>query len=329
MKFNTTIDIPQVEYNISHKNKILILGSCFTQNIGEKLLSSKFDININPFGVLYNPLSISNSIKILLLNKKFAQKDIFIHKGIYSSFYHHSSFSSINAETCLNNINHRLEEGTQSIHSADILFITFGTSYVYELKESKQVVGNCHKLPANSFNRFRLNINEIVEEWVNTINDLRKINPNIKIIFTVSPIRHVRDGLHDNQISKSTLLIAIEQIKSELDNIEYFPAYEILIDDLRDYRFYAEDMVHPNNTAISYIWEIFSQTYFSEETQSIIKEWTKIHSCLTHRPINKEGEEYKQFLKQTLLKLKSFSEKYKYICCRKEIEDITLKINGL
>lgn len=329
MKLNTSITIPQSEYNISHRDKILMIGSCFTQNIGNKLLDSKFDVNLNPFGVLYNPLSISESIKIILQNKRFEEKDIFLHNGIYNSLYHHSIFSDINPEVCLEKINTKLEEAVSYLKQINILFITFGTSYVYELKDSKKIVGNCHKLPADKFNRFRLDINHIVDEWSDIITILQQINPKLRVIFTVSPIRHIRDGLHDNQISKSILLIAIDEIQKRISNVNYFPSYEIVLDDLRDYRFYQEDMVHPSNIAINYIWEIFSKAYFTDKTADIIREWSKIQSSIDHRPLNKQGCMYKQFLKQTLLKLRSFSEKYKYICCEKEIEEITLKINKL
>lgn len=327
MKLNTSIDNPKSEYEINHKDKIMMLGSCFIQNIGRKMVESKFNTDINPFGVLYNPFSISKSIKILLQKKTLLEKDLFEYNGIYNSFSHHSSFSNIDPNKCLENINIQLEKSTLFLREANILFITFGTSYVYQLKETNQIVANCHKLPTNLFNRFRLDIDQIVNEWINIINDIRKINPCIKIIFTVSPIRHIKDGLHDNQISKSVLLIAIDHIQKRLNNIDYFPSYEILMDDLRDYRFYSEDMVHPNNTAIEYIWEIFKQTYFNKNTLDLLKEWNKIQSALNHRPINKHSEGHKQFLKQTMLKLKSFSEKYTYICCNKDIETLTLKIN--
>lgn len=328
MEFRTKIDIPESSLSISHKHKILMLGSCFIENIGKLLTDNKFDVNLNPFGVLYNPQSLSQAIRLLIENRKFTDKDIFEYKGLYHSFYHHGSFSSIDKVNCLTGINKQLEKASGDLLQADVLFVTFGTAYVFKSKEIDMVVGNCHKLPASYFDRYRLNVDEITDDWEELIKKLRQINPKLKILFTVSPIRHLKDGAHDNQLSKSTLLLAIDKLQQSVSDTYYFPSYEIVLDELRDYRFYNDDMVHPNDTAIKYIWERFAEIYLSTESISIINEWRKIFLALNHRPLNEQSEEYKLFLRQTLLKLKAFNEKYPYICCSNEISCLENKLQS-
>jgi hypothetical protein len=326
MDFRTKTDIPKPGLDISHKSRILMFGSCFIENIGRLLIDNKFNVNLNPFGVLYNPQSISQALQLLTDEQKFDVDDVFEYKGLYHSFYHHSSFSHYDKEICLEQINDRLEQASCDLRKADTLFITFGTAYVFRNKDSGKVVGNCHKLPADRFDRYRLSIEDIVEDWSSLLKRLKEINPLSQVIFTVSPIRHLKDGAHDNQLSKSVLLLAVDELCKSDKSLHYFPSYEIVLDELRDYRFYNEDMVHPNSVAVRYIWERFAETYMFEETHAIIEEWRKIFSALNHRPLNIDSEEYKLFLRQTLLKLKAFDEKYPYICCEDEISDIKNRV---
>lgn len=329
MDFRTPIEPINPLFDISHHNKILMIGSCFANNIGHKLLESKFNITLNPFGTLYNPISIKKGLEILLNQKLLTEKDIFFDKGVYSSFYFHSSFSSIDKTEYLKKVNESIENASIKLRDANLLIITFGTAYVYEEITTREVVGNCHKLPASNFNRYRLGITNIVDSWTDLINELNRINPKLKIIFTVSPIRHLRDGAHDNQLSKSTLLLAIEEINKRFAQTSYFPSYEIMMDDLRDYRFYESDMCHPSPLAVDYIWEIFDKTYFDDQTRKIILRWNKVRQNLMHRPLNPHGEEYMLFLKQSLLKLNSFQSEYPFISVYSEIETIKGKINSL
>ncbi len=326
MDFRTKINIPQSDLQISHRSRILMFGSCFIENIGRLLIDNKFKANLNPFGVLYNPQSISQALRLLISEQVFTVDDIFEHKGLYHSFSHHSSFSHSDKEKCLEQMNSRLKKASGDLRRADILFITFGTAYVFQNKETGSVVGNCHKLPANHFDRYRLSIEDIVQDWSSLLKQLKEINPSLQIVFTVSPIRHLKDGAHDNQLSKSVLLLAIDQLCKSDQSLHYFPSYEIVLDELRDYRFYNEDMVHPNSVAVRYIWERLIETYMHNETCLIIDEWRKIFSALNHRPLNVDSEEYKLFLRQTLLKLKAFDDKYPYICCEEEISDIKNRI---
>lgn len=322
MNFRTKIDIPVPGFNIDHQDTIIMMGSCFAESIGKELENAKFNINVNPFGVLYNPQSISRALGILKEERLFSGDDVFEYDGLFHSYYHHSRFSDDNITRCLEKINGSIKMASSQLKNADILFITFGTAYVYKLKDQDMIVGNCHKLPADKFERYRLDTEAIVKTWMDTIKELRTINPRLKLIFTVSPIRHLKDGAHENQLSKSTLLLAIDRLCKMHEYVSYFPSYEIVLDELRDYRFYDEDMIHPNNTAIKYIWEQIRKTYFSPRTDSIINEWCKLSAAITHRPFNIQGEKHKHFLKQTLLKIEDFQRKYPYIYCEKEITAI-------
>lgn len=326
MEFRTKIEIPKSGLAISHKSSMLMFGSCFIENIGKLLIDNKFNVNLNPFGVLYNPRSISQALRLLIEKKKFTVNDVFEYKGLYHNFYHHSVFSNIDIDKCIGEINTKIEKSSVDLRQTDILFITFGTAYVFRSKKCNMVVGNCHKLPASDFDRYRLSVDDIAGDWESLIGELKQINPALQIIFTVSPIRHMKDGAHENQLSKSVLLLAIDKLREKTDGLHYFPSYEIVLDELRDYRFYNDDMTHPNTMAIKYIWERFSDTYFSAEAHPVIEEWNKIYLALNHRPFNAETDEYKHFLRQTLLKIKAFSEKYPYICCSAEASELESRL---
>lgn len=326
MQFRTKVEIPRSELFISHQDHIMMLGSCFAENIGEILLQSKFNINLNPFGILYNPVSVSQAINKILERKLYTEADIFEYGGLYHSFSHHGRFSDIDENKCLEKINNSMQLAIEDLDKTKFLFITFGTSYVYQLKENSEIVGNCHKLPASYFTRHRLTIDSIVDTWSKLLNKLIEKKPDIEVIFTVSPIRHLKDGAHENQLSKSTLLLAVDTLCQQFSNACYFPSYEIVLDELRDYRFYAEDMIHPNSTAIKYLWERFSDIYFTDDTKQAINEWSKINMAINHRPINQTGKEYKHFLNQTILKLDTFNAKYPYICCNTERKELDRRL---
>lgn len=320
MEFRTKIETPYLGFELDHRCKMLMMGSCFAQNVGNLLIQSKFDLILNPYGVLYNPASISKALNRLLDKKTFSEDELFEHKGVYNSFWHHSQFSDIDKSRCLERINTAFGKSVERLHDCDVLFITFGTSYVFELQSNGEVVGNCHKLPALVFNRSRLTVDDIVADWTRLIDRLLEVNPRLRVVFTVSPIRHLKDGLHDNQLSKSILLLAVDKLCSEYDACCYFPAYEIVLDDLRDYRFYDEDMVHPNGLAVKYIWGVFSEVFFDKKTIEIISEWNKLQMAVNHRPLNINSSEYGLFVDQTIDKLKIFQQKYPYICCDNEIK---------
>lgn len=294
--FSTHIEIPHSPIKITYTDCVMTLGSCFAENIGKRMSNAYFQLDINPFGVLYNPVSIANSINLLLQNKPFTKEDIFENKSMWQSFAHSSLFSDSTPEGCLQKINSQLNLAVEFIQKIDFLIITFGTAWVFENKKSGKVVTNCHKLPANEFVRRRLSVQEIVVDYTALIDKLKVLFPNLQIIFSVSPIRHWKDGAHGNNISKSTLLLAIDALQQYFQNVHYFPAYEIQLDELRDYRFYGSDMFHPSDVAVNYIWKRFSETYFSTETYELKKRLEKLSIDLAHRPLHPDSVEYKLFL---------------------------------
>ena len=327
MEFYSRITIPQPSFSFSYNEQTILLGSCFVENIGKKLEENKFPIDLNPFGILYNPSSIANAIRLLIEPTEFKEKDLFQKGGIYHSFFHHSRFSSSSESECLKKINEQLALSAQSIRTAKQIIITFGTAWVYQLKESGKIVSNCHKLPEKLFHRRILTTSEIVEEWQTLLQELWGLNPDIKILFTVSPIRHWKDGAHHNQLSKATLLLAIDELQQTYpEQIAYFPSYEIMMDELRDYRFYADDLFHPSAQAIEYIWERFYESMFSKDTFTILKEWKEIQKAIQHKPFHPQSEAYKRFISQTLLKIELFKKKFPFFDIAKEIEEIKKKI---
>jgi len=306
--FRTKVNIPKSDFDFGYKKKAMLMGSCFVENIGARLSSYKYPVDVNPFGVIYNPVSVCSSLRLLMEEREFVEDDLNFHNKLWFSFYHHSKFSNTDSSQCLSDINNGIKESSKELKEADFLFITFGTSWVYELISSGKIVSNCHKLPAKDFNRYRLNVDEIVSIYKDLIVELLVFNPNIKLVFTVSPIRHWKDGAHGNQLSKSTLLLAVEQLVELFDQVSYFPSYEIVMDELRDYRFYSEDMLHISNAAIKYIWQRFADTFLSEESKRIQKQVDKFVLASNHRPFNVNSDSHQTFIKSSLAKLYEFSK---------------------
>jgi len=285
MKFRTEITIPPAGFTITHSDRVMMLGSCFAENISDRMLCTGFTVDANPFGVVYNPASIANSLQRLIHRQIYTEADLFLHEGVYHSFSHHSRFSGADKTMVLEKINERLTDSANFLQQANRLIITFGTAYIYRLVSTREVVSNCHKLPAREFEEKRLTVEQIAELWNNLIGDLRILNPELKIIFTVSPIRHWKYGANANNQSKAVLLLAVDEIVQSRTECSYFPAYEIVLDDLRDYRFYADDLIHPGSQAIDYIWEKFGDAYFNQSTVELIKEYEKERKSLEHRKI--------------------------------------------
>lgn len=297
--FQTKVEISLSPVKIGYEDHVMTLGSCFAENIGKKLTDAYFQVDVNPFGVLYNPVSIQNSIERLIENKSVTEADLFENRKLWQSFSHSSLFTDISPEGCLYKINSRLQRAAGFLQQANFILITFGTAWVFEDIESGRVVSNCHKLPATAFLRRRLTVEEIVAGYSKLINELTNKLPHLKLIFSVSPIRHWKDGAHENIVSKSTLLLAIDALQKQFDRVYYFPAYEIQLDELRDYRFYAADMLHPSDVAVDYIWSRFADTYFDDTTVKIKKELEQLTADLTHRPLHPESEEYQNFRANT------------------------------
>ena len=319
MNLQTPVIFSKASFDITHHSTVLLFGSCFSENIGLKLKENKFSVNVNPFGVLYNPFSIFAAINRLLDKQMFTHDDFIHHNGSYHSFMHHGSFSNINLDDAVVHINKEFSFASKQLEGADFLLITFGTSYVFRWKETGEIVGNCHKIPANEFVRQRLTVEEITFTWSQLIKRLLASNPNLKIVFTVSPIRHFKDGAHENQLSKSILHISIDNLMQQFpSDTFYFPAYEIMLDELRDYRFYADDMLHPSQLAQNYIWRKFAEACFSKETHAVIVEWQRIQQSLSHRPNNAHSDAYKMFVYRTIDDIKAFEQRYPFISCQNE-----------
>ncbi len=313
MNFRTEVEIPKHQNKIDYSKKIMLIGSCFTDNVGLKFKDYFFDVDINPFGVIYNPESVLSSLETLTNKKFISEKNLFSHNQMWYSYSHHGDFSSNEKETVLAKINNRIDFSSDFLQEADFLFITFGTAWVYYLKKTDTVVANCHKQASSNFRRSLLTVSDISFDYIRYLKLLKAVNPNIEVIFTVSPVRHLKDGAVGNQISKATLLLAINEIIDKIDFAYYFPSYELLMDELRDYRFYQEDMVHISNTAVDFIWQKITETFFDEKTVSDLQQSVKIRKALYHRAFNLKSTEYHLFLENTLKEINELKKKNKYI----------------
>ena len=324
--FRTVIDVPKPEKQLSYVDKIMLVGSCFADNIGARLKDHKFRTNHNPFGVLYNPFSIKKDIEILLDKNRLKEADLHYYNDLWFSFRHHSSFSHPDKQECLERINTSLLKASEFLSDAGFLFITFGTAWVYERKADNSIVANCHKLPAGEFNRYLLTVDDIIQNYEQLIDRIRKLNPALKIVFTVSPIRHWKDGAINNQVSKSTLILAIHRLMEKYPDVEYFPAYEIFMDELRDYRFYGNDMLHPSETAVDYTWKIFSDTYIDDTSKELMKEIVKINKAKNHRPMNPSTDTYRDFLRNTIRKIESLQKTHPYLSLDEDLLYFTMQL---
>ena len=328
-KFHTVVELPEYEWQSGYGIKNMFIGSCFTENVGNRMANLKFDVDINPFGILYNPVSVAASLQLLLENRKFTADDLIQWKEIWHSFYHHGRFSSHHQNEALDAINNRLEMSSKNLREIGFLFITFGTAWVYRYKKTGQTVSNCHKIPTKEFERFRLPVESIVDNYVQILSGLQQINPDLKVIFTVSPIRHWSDGAIENQRSKSVLLLAIDEIIKQLgeDFCAYFPAYEIVMDELRDYRYYNEDMIHLTDFTINHIWEKFSERLLNRKSREVSKRVNKFIMAKNHRPQQKGSSEYRKFIQTTLKQIDQFSVEFPYINLTLEKEYFVSEFN--
>lgn len=301
-KFHMVVDIPKYKWETGYNLQNMFFGSCFTENIGSKMAALKYNVDINPFGILYNPASVASGLQILIQKKIFSKSDLVLHDGVWHSFYHHGRFSRESENETIELINSRIRSSSEYLRQTDFLFITFGTAWIFEWIKTGQAVSNCHKIPAREFTRRRLKVEEIVAEYKMLLDQLRSINPKVKVVFTVSPIRHWKDGAIENQRSKAVLLLAIGEIISHFGDgfCNYFPSYEMVMDELRDYRFYADDMLHISDFAVNYIWEKFSETMIGRESKNLALKVSKIVKAVEHKPSGLNSMEYNRFLSEML-----------------------------
>ncbi len=319
MHFRTKIEIPTTKFKISHHTKITCLGSCFAEHIGEKLMNHKMDILCNPTGIIYNPASLANTIDRAIINKDINEDNLFIQQGRWVHYDFHSSMSSSDKHKTTNTINTEIHKLYRQLIGSDVLIISLGTAFVFKLIDNKSIVNNCHKMPNTLFERVILSLTEVKSKLEDIINKLIEINPKLNIITTISPVRHIRDGLIQNQRSKSTLHLAIQELNDKYEQLYYFPSYEILLDELRDYRYYDRDMLHPSKVAIDYIWDLFSTEFFSDKTIQLNKKIQAIKNAMEHRPFNPNSNEHKEFKESQLKKIETLLKEEKTLNLEKEI----------
>ncbi|MEO7530180.1 MAG: GSCFA domain-containing protein [Sediminibacterium sp.] len=326
MKFHFEFDIKKAEQSIGHQQQLLLMGSCFTENIGEKLRKHKFTILENPNGILFNPVSVAEALDSYIENRIITTADIFEHNETWHNWKHHSRFSGITAEECVEKINAATHAAHHYLKQADHLMITLGSAWLYTLTDEAtnaktgSVAANNHKAPANWFQKRLMVVEETVNVLQKVLDKVAQFNQNLPIIFTISPVRHLREGLIENNRSKAVLIQAVHQlVEKNTASLYYFPAYELVIDDLRDYRFYAEDLVHPNYQATQYVWEKFMTACMSEDTRSLMKEIAEINLAYQHKPFNPLTQQHKDFLNACLTKTKMLQSLYPYLDFRNEL----------
>ncbi|WP_339793218.1 GSCFA domain-containing protein [uncultured Imperialibacter sp.] len=302
--FRTEINLPPYESSIKYGDPILTLGSCFADVMGNRLAENKFSVDINPFGTVYNPVSIFKLLSQAASNTSFTKEGIVESQDIYQHFDLHSKFGKGTKEELQAEVQQLEQKATKALADAKWLIITLGTAVVYE--RSGEIVANCHKVPASQFSKRILSVKEVIRAYENVRNQLFQVNSGIQMIVTVSPVRHVKDTLVVNSQSKSILRVAVAEMTA-FPEVSYFPSYEIMMDDLRDYRFYEKDMIHPNETAHDYIWEKFSGAYFEESTTQLILKWQKLKKNLEHRPFHPASAHHQVFLKKTLEEMEQLS----------------------
>jgi hypothetical protein len=314
------------EKRINIRQPVALIGSCFTDHIGSRLRTLKFNVLENPNGIVFNPLSIERAVNAYVTHRVYSTDDLFFHNELWTSWDFHGQFSQPDKDVCLKGLNESVAQAHQFLRQADWAIFTLGSAFVYELKESNggsqagDVVANCHKVPANQFVHRLASLDEVSSSLNRSITLLRQFNPGIQIIFTISPVRHYREGLVENNRSKGTLHLAVQQMLQQFESVFYFPAYELIIDDLRDYRFYAEDLVHPNYSATQYVWEKFSEAVMDDETKDLMKELEQIRIAKQHRPHHPGSAMHQKFLQNMLQKTKVLAVQYPFLNLQEEID---------
>jgi hypothetical protein len=297
MKFSIDYDIKPLANPLTMSDSVLAIGSCFAENMAQQMLENKLDVVLNPNGIVFNPHSLFTHLQNYVRNKNLTEHDLVFDDGLWHSMQHHGSFSSANKQLVIDTIQSQTQLAHQQLKKANYILITLGSAWAYKHLPSQQIVSNNHKLPAHLFTKELLSVEYLWELFKNTWQMLSAFNPNIKLIVSVSPVRYIRDGLHENNISKSVLHLLLHQLTNTYaDNVFYFPAYELVIDQLRDYRFYKADMVHPNEQAIDFVWEKFKQTCFDKHSINYLNDFQKYHSLINHKPLHTDSASYAKYV---------------------------------
>jgi hypothetical protein len=316
MQFTTQIPVPVNRQQIDYRSSIVSLGSCFAVNIGHRLDYFKFRNTTNPFGILFHPLALQKAIGFALNNKTFSEADIFFHNERWQCYDAHSDLSHNDPAILTQRLNKANALLRDNLLKASHIIITLGTAWVYQLNATGQTVANCHKVPQQQFTKHLLSVNDIKQGLITIIDVIKQANPTAQILFTISPVRHIKDGFTENQHSKSNLFSALQDVLQSgnySSETFYFPSYEIMMDELRDYRFYAADMIHPNETAIAYIWERFTESCINPDAVTVMKEADAIQKGLMHRPFNPESAQHKDFLRKLRQRAEKLNQQYPHI----------------
>ncbi len=321
--FRTEIEQNRGEFQLDHQQSIVSIGSCFSDSIGKRLDDHKFKISINPYGTVFNPLSIFRLLEHAISGEELSEKSILKRDGQYLSYDLHSDFTAPSSKALKHQFNKINQRVKKELQKASLLVITFGTSWIYEKKQGKELVSNCHKVPQKEFDKRLLNIDEILTSFFELQTKLEEVNPDLQILLTVSPVRHTRAGIVNNSKSKSNLILACHYLQEMAKNTYYFPSFEIMMDDLRDYRFYEKDMIHPSDLAIDYIWENFSNTFFNSNTQKLNAQIEKAKRSISHKAFNPRSAQHQKFLSRTLNELQELN---KQVSFQEEIEYINSQI---
>ncbi|MCB9081730.1 MAG: GSCFA domain-containing protein [Lewinellaceae bacterium] len=308
--FRTELPIPAFSFQLDHHDHILCLGSCFAQHLGGRLQTAKFSTLVNPFGVLYNPVSLGKILQDGLEGRIFSPADLWEFQGRWYSLDHHGQFQAPSAEALLQQIKGAMDPLTTFSRECNRLLLTLGTAHVWEWRENGKIVGNCHKLPGTFFQRRRLTVEETCTALIKPLEQLKAENPGLEVVLTVSPVRHLRDGAIENQRSKATLLLAAAAMEEQLPFVHYFPAYELLMDDLRDYRFYGPDLLHPSEVAIDYIWSFLERSLFGDATRNLLTRIMTLQRAAAHRPLDPGSDAHQQFIRRQLAILDELEADY-------------------
>lgn len=322
MNFRTAIKTPEDRQVLRHSDAVMLLGSCFSDNIGGKMRGAMMQATVNPFGTIYNPLSIAASVKRIITGERIAGMTLFQQSGVWNSFAFHSRYSMADKDAALERMNARIEEAHEALKHCKMLVVTLGTAVVYRLLATGEVVSNCHKVPQHEFSREMASVTQMTTAMNEMVEALHDYNPELHIVFTISPIRHIADGLETNSLSKAMLRVAANNvIKGHKEYTEYFPSYEIVMDDLRDYRFYATDMVHPNEVAVEYIWQTFQATYLDDRAAQAIARCERVMKRINHRPMSNNSEVVDRFNNDTATVVKNLVKEYPYLENLSEIKN--------
>lgn len=323
MDFRTELNVPAARWSLDIGDRVVTMGSCFAQSMGQRFLSNKFESVVNPFGTTYHPLAIHRLLTYSIFQEYPAPHTYLNHQDTAFNYDVHSSLSATKREDLELNLHDRISSVHYALKDCRVLLLTYGTAWLYERTDTGEQVANCHRMPASMFSKRLTSIGEITDSFRKTLNALMSLNPTVKIILTLSPVRHIKDTLPLSSVSKSIVRVACHELAEEFDHVEYFPAYELLIDDLRDYRFYKEDLIHPTGMAEDYIWDKFSNRYFSDSTKEFLKKWETLQQALSHRPFQRDSNGHQQFLNKTLEQLEDLRS---VINVDHEIQDVKLQL---